>query len=374
MLIKHFFFAVLKLDGQTLSSLLQSQRLPQQLFPPRISTEHFAAWPQMAALVQSAEQQRSVNIIDSHMVNRFYIKAESSVLGIATTTSPLLPSASAFVPPSHSSSSSSSCVARNRNRRRNHLSQKTHGQTISLPTLYRNHNNHPPSTMIGVSHPFSIRVGPMPYLPLLTFVSYLYTFTTLGYSPNNSHNDHESESSSSTKEQEQEDANIQYFTEREISRWDMLQYEHESCTTTTASTKSTTNDVLEQTKTSTITHNYIDTKNNVVETKFSDHDYDDKTTDCPIEDDDCFAFSSLPTTLSSSSSATLNSTTHNNEVVIDQTCPIEDTDCLSFLPEIHDLYVTVDDATRISNELVARYNSITTTRIENNWRTSNCST
>lgn len=233
--------------------------------------------------------------------------------------------------------------------------------------------------MIGHNHPFSIHVGPMPYLPLLTFVSYSYTFTTLGYSPNNNDNDSSSssDSSSSTKEQEQNDAIIQYFTEHEISRWDILQYEHESFTVTKSITNAAENyetGIEQQTNSSTITQIDNDTKNNVIETKFSDHDYHDTTMDCTIEDDDCFAFSSL-STLSSSSSATLNSaTTHNNEVVIDQTCPIEDTDCLSFLPEIHELYVTVDDAARISNELVARSNSITTTRIENNWRTANCQT
>jgi len=348
------------------------------------------------------------------MVNSSFITAAAaSVLGIAsTTTSPLLPSTSAFVPAlyptplqsqHHSLPPSSSsllllvpCVVRNRNRRRNHQSrQTTNGQTISLPTLYRNHDNHPPSIMIGPNRPFSIYVGRMPYLPLLTFVSYSYTFTTLGYSPNNNNGDDSSSSSSdysasSTKEQEQEeDAIIQYFTEREIiSRWDILQYEHESFTTT--ATKSTTNAAeynetgsQQQTKTSTITRNDNDTKNDdVVDETFSITNSDDNTMDCPIEDDDCFAFSLLATLSSSSNgkdddavvTTTLDSTTRNNEVAVDQTCPIEDTDCLSFLPEIHELYVTVDDATRITNELVSRSQTITTTRIENNWRTANCPT
>lgn len=40
----------------------------------------------------------------------------------------------------------------------------------------------------------------------------------------------------------------------------------------------------------------------------------------------------------------------------------------------YEVYVTVDDAAHISNELVARFNSITTTQIENNWHTANCQT
>ena len=262
--------------------------------------------------------------------------------------------------------------------------------------------------MIGPNRPSSIYVGPMPYLPSLTFVSYSYTFTTLGYSPNNNNGDYNDSSSSSDAssfsikadgEQREEGAIIQYFTEREIiSRWDILQYEHESFTTTTATaTTITTNTAVEyyetgniqqqqqqQTKTSTITQNDNDTKDDyVVDETCSNTNSDDNTMDCPIEDDDCFAFSSLTaTTLSSSFSSndnddtvanTFDSTQHDG--VIDRTtCPIEDTDCLSFLPEIHELYVNVDDANRISHELIARSNSITTSRIENNWRTANCVT
>jgi WD40 repeat protein len=246
--------------------------------------------------------------------------------------------------------------------------------------------------MIGLNHPFSIHVGPTPYLPLLTFVSYSYTFTTLGYSPNNNNNDYNDSSSNSDASsysiQAEEDAIIQYFTEREISRWDILQYEHESFSTITTTTTNvaveyyeTGNIQHQQTKTSTIPQNDNDTNEDVFvdETTFSNTNTDDDNTmDCPIEDDDCIAFSSLITTLSSSSNdnfdtaTTLNSA--QNEGVIDQTCPIEDIDCYSFLPEIHELYVNVDNANRISNELTARSNTITTSRIENNWRTAHCVT